>query len=333
MCRQHGAYSLAAMADVFGHYAQDLAGSAAWDEVFDAAERPRSHYAALCDTLRLFSAADMAERKAGLDRAFQHAGITVDHDGPEQAWPLDLVPRLLTASEWDLIQRGVRQRVKALEGFLADVYGPQEILKDGIVPPHAVFASRGYHRVAGQFAASHGVRVHVAGVDLVRDEAGRFRVLEDNIRVPSGVSYVLENRHAMTIVLPEAFTRLLAWTGPQLVGRRALVFVHPDDQIRAIANWVAMLQSPDDQVRVRLRHRHADGTWLWFEVINLHRLADPQHGDVLGEMVEITDEMAAQEALRTRTLLLQRLTESLPMGVAQLDLARRIVYRNECLDA
>jgi len=163
------------MADVFGHYAQDLAGSAAWDEVFEAAERPRSHYAALCDTLRLFSAADMAERKAGLDRAFQHAGITVDHDGPEQAWPLDLVPRLLTASEWDLIQRGVRQRVKALEGFLADVDGPQEILKDGIVPPHVVFASRGYHRLAGQFAASHGVRVHVAGVDLVRDEAGRFR--------------------------------------------------------------------------------------------------------------------------------------------------------------
>ena len=93
-----------------------------------------------------------------------------------------------------------------------------------------------------------------------------------------------------------------------------------------------MLQAPDEPVRVRLRHKHADGSWLWFEVTNIHRLGDPQHGDILGEMLEIADEMVAEEALRTRNQLLRRLTETLPLGVAQLDPERRITLRNERLD-
>ena len=151
-------------------------------------------------------------------------------------------------------------------------------------------------------------------------------------RMGPRVVHMRKDRFATVLDVDPAFTKLLGWTAEQLVGGRALELVHPDDQIRAIANWVAMLQAPDDQVRVRLRHQHADGSWLWFEVTNTHRLDDARYGDILGEMVDITDEMAAHEELRAHTSLLQRLTESLPIGVAQLDLARRIVYRNERLD-
>jgi len=146
------------------------------------------------------------------------------------------------------------------------------------------------------------------------------------------VAYLRKNERAVVLGVDAAFTRLLGWAEADLVGRRALELVHPDDQVRGIANWMGMLQTPNEQVRVRLRHQHADGRWIWFEVTNINRLADPRFGDVLGEMIEIADEMAAEEALRAHTRLLQRLTESLPMGVAQLDRNRQIVYRNERLD-
>jgi diguanylate cyclase (GGDEF)-like protein/PAS domain S-box-containing protein len=232
---------------------------------------------------------------------------------------------------------------------------PENVLL-GHVSPLELVAQRDAERViaAWEHATEHGtscVTAHLASppdgeiaVHFV-DSRARFGVLLGAIiglpddpdgqrahrRMGPRVVRMRKDRFATVLGIDPAFTRLLGWTGQQLLGRRALELVHPDDQIRAIANWVAMLQSPADQVRVRLRHRHADGTWLWFEVINTHRLDNPQHGDVLGEMVEITDEMAAQEALRARTLLLQRLTDTLPMGVAQLDLTQRIIYRNERL--
>jgi diguanylate cyclase (GGDEF)-like protein/PAS domain S-box-containing protein len=146
------------------------------------------------------------------------------------------------------------------------------------------------------------------------------------------VAHIRKNERAVMLGIDGALTRLLGWTEQELVGRRALELVHPDDQVRGIANWMGMLQTPDEQVRVRLRHQHADGRWIWFEVTNTNRLDDPRFGDVVGEMIEIADEMAAEEALRAHTRLLQRLTESLPMGVAQLDRDRVIVYRNERLD-
>jgi diguanylate cyclase (GGDEF)-like protein/PAS domain S-box-containing protein len=146
------------------------------------------------------------------------------------------------------------------------------------------------------------------------------------------VVYLRKDPRAVVLGVDEAFTLLLGWTADELVGRRALEIVHPEDQTRAIANWMGMLQTPDDRVRVRLRHQHRDGHWVWFEVTNYHRLADPRHGDILGEMIEIAEEMGAEEALRARTRLLQRLTETLPMGVAQIDLSRQIVYRNLRLD-
>ncbi|MGF7235949.1 MAG: circularly permuted type 2 ATP-grasp protein [Frankia sp.] len=193
------------MADLFDGYAAEAAASAAWDEVFEAPEVPRGLYAALYDALRPLSSGDLAARKVALDRAFRDAGITFNLFGEERPFPLDLVPRVLDAAEWDVVERGVAQRVRALEAFLADVYGRAEVLNDGIVPRGLVHTSSHFHRAAHGVDPPNGVRCHVSGIDLVRDEAGRFRVLEDNVRVPSGVSYVIENRRAMTRVFPELF--------------------------------------------------------------------------------------------------------------------------------
>ena len=114
-------------------------------------------------------------------------------------------PRIIDADEWAVVEAGVRQRVLALERFLADVYGPGEILADGVVPRRLVASSSHFHRCVAGLDPAGGVRVHVAGIDLVRDGAGAFRVLEDNLRTPSGISYVIENRRAMTHVFPELF--------------------------------------------------------------------------------------------------------------------------------
>ncbi|CUU53846.1 Uncharacterized conserved protein, circularly permuted ATPgrasp superfamily [Parafrankia irregularis] len=193
------------MADLFEGYAAEVVAAAAWDEVFDPTHRPRDVYSALHDALQPLSSADLAARKVALDRAFRDAGITFNLFGEERPFPLDLVPRLLSGDEWDVIERGVVQRVRALEAFLADVYGPAEVLADGIVPRRLVLSSSHFHRAAHGVDPPNGVRAHVSGIDLVRDENGDFRVLEDNVRVPSGVSYVIENRRAMTRVFPELF--------------------------------------------------------------------------------------------------------------------------------
>lgn len=178
---------------------------AAFDELFEGPERPRAHSVALHDALQTLSAEGFADRCAARDRAFRDQGITFQLSGEERPFPLDLVPRVIAASEWNIIERGVRQRVKALEAFLADVYGPGRILADRVIPRRLVLTSRHFHRQVAGIHPAHGVRVHVAGIDLVRDADGRFRVLEDNLRVPSGISYVIENRRAMTRVFPELF--------------------------------------------------------------------------------------------------------------------------------
>jgi uncharacterized circularly permuted ATP-grasp superfamily protein len=193
------------VADLFEGYPAEAAAAAAWDEVFEASNTPREVYSALYDALQPLSSADLAARKVALDRAFRDAGITFNLFGEERPFPLDLVPRLLADDEWTVIERGVTQRVQALEAFLADVYGQAEVLADGIVPRRLVLTSAHFHRAAHGIDPPNGVRAHVSGIDLIRDEQGRFRVLEDNVRVPSGVSYVIENRRAMTRVFPELF--------------------------------------------------------------------------------------------------------------------------------
>jgi uncharacterized circularly permuted ATP-grasp superfamily protein len=176
-----------------------------WDEMFDASGRYRPPYAGLHDALQSLSADDFDRRSAARDRSFQDKGITFSVSGDERPFPLDLVPRILSATEWSFIEAGVAQRVLALEAFLADVYGPGEILRDGIVPHHLITSCINFQRSAAGIDPPNGVRVHVAGIDLVRGGDGNFQVLEDNLRTPSGISYVVENRRQMARLFPELF--------------------------------------------------------------------------------------------------------------------------------
>ena len=189
------------MADLFdGYRVQE-----AYDEVFAEPGVPHEQSRALHAALQAMSATDLDGRSAALARAFRDQGITFSLSGEERPFPLDLVPRVVQADEWVRIEKGVAQRVKALEAFLADVHGAQAVLADGVVPRRIVTSSSAHVTAAYGVKPANGVRVHVSGVDLIRDETGEFRVLEDNLRTPSGVSYVVENRRAMGRVFPELF--------------------------------------------------------------------------------------------------------------------------------
>jgi len=189
------------MADIFDDYVL----AQAWDEMFEMPGVPRPAYEVLFAALQPLESDDLNFRAEQLSRMFTDRGVTFAMGGEERPFPLDLVPRVIMASEWDAVTRGVAQRVRTLEAFLADVYGPGRVFADGVVPRSLVTSSIHMHRAVHGFNPPNGVRVHVAGIDLVRDEAGAFRVLEDNVRVPSGVSYVIENRRAMTQSIPAVF--------------------------------------------------------------------------------------------------------------------------------
>jgi uncharacterized circularly permuted ATP-grasp superfamily protein len=193
------------MSDLFENYAADMATAAAYDEMFAAGLELRPGYDQVCDVLGELSLSDVNARADSMARSFLDRGVTFDFAGEERPFPLDIVPRVITAPEWDVIERGVKQRVTALERFLDDVYGAQRVVADGIVPRSLITSSAHFHRAVWGFRPPGGVRIHVAGIDVVRDQQGVFRVLEDNVRVPSGVSYVIENRRAMAKGLPEAF--------------------------------------------------------------------------------------------------------------------------------
>jgi uncharacterized circularly permuted ATP-grasp superfamily protein len=176
-----------------------------WDEMHDADGVVRPEQQALADALAQLGAEGLLSRARLRDAHLSAQGITFTLSGRERPLPMDLVPRIVDAAQWQVIETGVAQRIRALEMFLADVYGAGEILRDGVIPRRLVTSSAHFHRQAHGVNPPNGVRIHVAGVDLVRDEQGRFRVLEDNLRSPSGVSYVLENRRTLSHVVPELF--------------------------------------------------------------------------------------------------------------------------------
>ena len=182
------------------------AGAAPFDEMLEG-EAPRSSHKALHRILTALGPTDLNERARQRDAYLDRHGITFSLAGRERPLPLDLVPRLITPAEWATIEAGLVQRIRALEAFLADVYSSGQIMRDGVIPRALVTSSTHYHRQAWGIEPANGVRIHVAGSDLIRDEQGEFRVLEDNLRNPSGVSYVLENRRTLAHVLPEIFAR------------------------------------------------------------------------------------------------------------------------------
>lgn len=186
----------------------DYPRGAAWDEMLGQDGQVRPVYQHVHALLASLSSGELQSRADTIARSYMAQGVTFDFAGEERPFPLDVVPRVVTEAEWDLVSPGVAQRVRALEAFLADVYGPQKVVADGVVPRSLIVSSTHYHRQAYGIEPVGGVRVHVAGIDLVRDEAGRFRVLEDNVRVPSGVSYVMSNRRAVAQGFPELFAQM-----------------------------------------------------------------------------------------------------------------------------
>lgn len=182
-----------------------------FDEVMDG-RNVRPHYVPLVERLDSFDASELASRVTLTESIFRRQGITFavadSDDGIERTWPLDLVPRIIPADEWDAIEAGLKQRVRALNHFLDDLYaGEGAIVNDGVVPRWLIESSSGYLPEVRGIAVPHRAHSVISGVDLVRGADGVVRVLEDNLRVPSGISYVLENRVAMTRVLPVAFGR------------------------------------------------------------------------------------------------------------------------------
>lgn len=187
-------------------------GGGPWDEMLAGPQEPRTPYKAVFHTLRSTTGTTLRERADILARSYLDQGVTFDYAGEERPFPLDAVPRVISAHEWQVIESGVQQRVTALESFLDDIYSREgeipRAVHEGILPWRLIASSSHYHRAVMGIRPTNGVRVHVSGVDLIRDEQGTFRVLEDNVRVPSGVSYVIANRRAMANVFPEAFATM-----------------------------------------------------------------------------------------------------------------------------
>jgi uncharacterized circularly permuted ATP-grasp superfamily protein len=154
----------------------------------------------------------LANRKAEAEYFFRRIGITFnvygDAEGTERIIPFDIVPRILTMPEWEKLARGLEQRVKALNAFIGDVYGEREIVAAGIVPEDLILRNPAFQPMMASVKPAGGVYVHIAGVDIVRDDDKDFYVLEDNARTPSGVSYMLENREAMMRLFPELFGKM-----------------------------------------------------------------------------------------------------------------------------
>ncbi|WP_206028577.1 circularly permuted type 2 ATP-grasp protein [Thalassoroseus pseudoceratinae] len=178
-----------------------------FDEVFSTGGPPR--LPDLVEHLRGFSGEELRTRQRRAEALLLNLGITFavygDDRGTEKVWPVDLIPRIMDATEWGGIEKGLEQRIHALNLFIDDIYNDKKIIKDGVLPEEIVATATTYRKECEGFHPPNGVWVHVTGTDLVRDRDGQIYVLEDNLRCPSGVSYVLENRELMKRTLPEVF--------------------------------------------------------------------------------------------------------------------------------
>jgi len=181
----------------------------AWDELFDLSCAAHPHCHAVVERLGKLGLTEFQDRRTSADLEFMNQGITfsvyADRRGVEKIFPFDLIPRIVSGSEWVRVEKGLRQRITALNMFLYDVYHDQRILKEKIVPEDLVLRSKGFRKEMIGFTPAQKQYIHVVGTDLIRDDKGEFVVLEDNARTPSGVSYVCENRIVMKKVFPQLF--------------------------------------------------------------------------------------------------------------------------------
>lgn len=187
----------------------DYAFGPAYDEMFEQPGVPREHYRVLHRRLRALTPDEFRRRKAMTDLSMLQDGVgfTVyrQEEGIERVWPMDPVPRIIPAHEWDLIERGLTQRITALNLFLKDIYHDQLILRDKVVDARLIYEGAYFRREFMGASVPRDVYIHVCGTDLIRDADGRYLVLEDNGRTPSGVSYMLQNRQVLKRVFPQVF--------------------------------------------------------------------------------------------------------------------------------
>ena len=180
---------------------QNYKQSGNYDEMLDETGATRPHYQKFRTLLDEIPAEEFGHRRQSVDLAFLRQGITFnvygDEQGVEKIFPFDLIPRIIPAHEWEFLERGLAQRITALNLFLHDVYHDQKILKDGVIPPYYVLSGKHFRREFVNFKVPRDIYIHVCGTDLIRGAKGEWMVLEDNARCPSGVSYLLENRRAM----------------------------------------------------------------------------------------------------------------------------------------
>ncbi|HXA09344.1 MAG TPA: circularly permuted type 2 ATP-grasp protein [Chthoniobacterales bacterium] len=195
------------MPDLFSQYKVDDF----FDEMFSAPGVARPHYSRILASFKEMGAADFERKRALAAASFLRQGVTFtvynDDQGTERIFPFDLIPRIIPAREWDLVERGLVQRITALNLYLHDIYHGQNILRDGVIPKQIVWEATSFRPEFMNVDVPRNIYIHICGTDLIRDRAGNYLVLEDNARCPSGVSYVLENRQAMKRIFPYLFAQ------------------------------------------------------------------------------------------------------------------------------
>ena len=195
-----------------GAAATGSAPAQAYHEFYQDDFRPREHYLPMWEHIQRAGQHLLGDKAREAHLALHTEGVTFtvysDSDqGIERVWPFDILPRIITAPEWAHIEAGLKQRIRALNLFLKDLYHGQRILKDKVLPPELIYRGKDFCREIMDIDAPHDIYTHIGGVDLIRDETGRYLVLEDNLRTPSGVSYMIENRVVERRILPEFFSR------------------------------------------------------------------------------------------------------------------------------
>jgi uncharacterized circularly permuted ATP-grasp superfamily protein len=189
----------------FAHYQTEQF----YDELFETDGRPRPHATVLVDRINRLELGELQRRQSETERTLFRLGVTFsvygDQDGTEKIFPFDVIPRIVGADEWRRLESGLRQRITALNLFIDDIYHDQKILRDGVVPRELLIEAKSYREVCHGLNPPHRIWCHITGTDLVRDGDGQIYVLEDNLRCPSGVSYVLQNRAVMKRCFPQIF--------------------------------------------------------------------------------------------------------------------------------
>ena len=188
-----------------------------YDELFIDQGKPRPEAQLLMAKINSLSDGELDQRQQAAQNTLMKLGATFnvysDNQGTERIFPFDIIPRIVSGSEWQWLEKGLKQRIAALNLFIADLYADQKIIKDGIVPGYAIESATGFLKPCVGLKPPADVWCHITGTDLVRDKDGQWYVLEDNLRCPSGVSYVLENRRVMKSCFPELFALISSHLG------------------------------------------------------------------------------------------------------------------------